>query len=139
MSNNIFWISSYPKSGNTLMRSILTALFFTENGKFDFEKLLNIGQFEMTSLVKKNRYIFGDDYLKLNETILFYKYIEKLQSKESLGFNEDFIFLKTHSGLFKIDGNAFTNEKNTRGIIYILRDPRDVCISYSKHLGLSIF
>ena len=138
MSNNIFWISSYPKSGNTLMRSILTALFFTENGKFDFEKLVHISQFEMTSLVKKNRYIFGDDYLKLNDTVLFYKYIEKLQSKESLGFNEDFIFLKTHSGLFKIDGNAFTNEKNTRGIIYILRDPRDVCISYSKHLGLSI-
>ena len=71
MSKHIFWISSYPKSGNTLMRSILTALFFTENGKFDFEKLLNISQFEMTSLVKKNRYIFGDDYLKLNDTVLF--------------------------------------------------------------------
>ena len=32
----------------------------------------------------------------------------------------------------------FTNQQNTRGIIYILRDPRDVCISYSKHSGITI-
>ena len=138
MNNHIFWISSYPKSGNTLMRSILTALFFTETGKFDLEKLKHIGQFEIIPLVERNKHIFGDDYLKLNNTALFYKYMETLQSKESLGFNEDFIFLKTHSGLFKIGENTFTIEENTRGIIYIIRDPRDVCISYSKHLGLSI-
>ena len=138
MSNQIFWISSYPKSGNTLIRSILVALFFTEDGKFNLKKLKNISQFEITSLVEKNKNIFGDDYLKLGDTALFYKYIEKLQSKKSLGFNQDFIFLKTHSGLFTIGENPFTTEENTRGIIYILRDPRDVCISYSKHLGLSI-
>ena len=55
-----------------------------------------------------------------------------------MGFDQDFIFLKTHSGLFTIGQNSFTSEKNTRGIIYILRDPRDVCISYSKHTGLTI-
>ena len=138
MSNHIFWISSYPKSGNTLIRSILVALFFTEDGKFNLKKLKNISQFEITSLVEKNKNIFGDDYLNLGDTALFYKYIEKLQSKKSLGFNQDFIFLKTHSGLFTIGEKPFTTEENTRGIIYILRDPRDVCISYSKHLGLSI-
>ena len=53
MSNQIFWISSYPKSGNTLIRSILTALFFTNDGLFELEKIKNISQFEMTSLVKK--------------------------------------------------------------------------------------
>ena len=37
MGNQIFWISSYPKSGNTLIRSILTALFFTDDGKFELE------------------------------------------------------------------------------------------------------
>ena len=138
MNNQIFWISSYPKSGNTLIRSILTALFFTYDGKFELVKIKNISQFEITSLVEKNKHLFDDNYLKLGETALFYKYIEKLQSKESLGFKQDFIFLKTHSGLFKIGENTFTSEENTRGIIYILRDPRDVCISYSKHTGLTI-
>ena len=138
MNNQIFWISSYPKSGNTLVRSILISLFFTNDGKFNLEKLKNISQFEITSLIEKNKNLFDKNYLKLGNTALFYKYIEKLQSKKSLGFDQDFVFLKTHSGLFTIGDNAFTSEESTRGIIYILRDPRDVCISYSKHTGLTI-
>ena len=81
MFNQIFWISSYPKSGNTLVRSILVSLFFTEDGKFELEELKNISQFEITSLVEKNKHLFDDNYLKLGETALFYKYLEKLQSK----------------------------------------------------------
>ena len=27
----IFWIASYPKSGNTLLRSIIASLFFSDN------------------------------------------------------------------------------------------------------------
>ena len=62
----------------------------------------------------------------------------KLQTKDSLGFKEEFIFLKTHSRLIKINENPFTVVNNTRGIIYILRDPRDVSISWSKHNGVTI-
>ena len=29
----------------------------------------------------------------------------------------------------------FTSEKNIRGIIYMIRDPRDVCISWAYHTG----
>ncbi len=138
MNNQIFWISSYPKSGNTLLRSILVSLFFTDDGKFELDKLKKIRQFENTSLIKKNKHLFDNDYLKLGNTALFYKYLEKLQSKKSIGLKQDFMFLKSHSGLFTIDENPFTSERNTRGIIYILRDPRDVCVSYSKHTGLTV-
>ena len=34
----IIWLSSYPKSGNTYIRSFLSAYFFTSNGVFDFEQ-----------------------------------------------------------------------------------------------------
>ena len=138
MDNQIFWIASFPKSGNTLIRSILSSIFFTEDGVFSFDKLANIDQFEKTELVEKNKKIFGNDIGSLNNTTLFYKYLLKLQTKESLGLKGDFMFLKTHSGLFEIDDNAFTNEDFTRGIIYIVRDPRDVCVSWSKHLNISI-
>ena len=49
-----FWLSSYPKSGNTWLRLIIGGLFFTENGKIEnfevlkkfqkliFEKILNL-------------------------------------------------------------------------------------------------
>ena len=43
MNKHIFWIASYPKSGNTLLRSILSALF-SSDGNFNFE------------LLKKNSY-----------------------------------------------------------------------------------
>ncbi len=138
MQNQIFWLSSYPKSGNTLLRSILISLFFSEDGKFELEHANKIGQFESTNNIRKNYNLFEKDYNKLNELSTLYKYFDQLQDKKSLGFNQDFIFLKTHSGLFEIGGNAFTNEINTRGIIYIVRDPRDVCISWAKHTGITL-
>ena len=33
----IIWLASYPKSGNTLIRSILGAYFFSDDGNFDFD------------------------------------------------------------------------------------------------------
>ena len=33
MNKRIFWIASYPKSGNTWMRAIITSFFFANNGK----------------------------------------------------------------------------------------------------------
>ena len=38
----IIWISSYPKSGNTWVRSMLSAFFYTDDGIFDFKLLDNI-------------------------------------------------------------------------------------------------
>ena len=35
----IIWLASYPKSGNTLIRSILTSLFFSKDGSIDFQHL----------------------------------------------------------------------------------------------------
>ena len=48
----IIWLASYPKSGNTLLRSILGAYFFSEDGNFDFEHLYKIGQFPSFFKVK---------------------------------------------------------------------------------------
>ena len=84
MSKQIFWIASFPKSGNTLIRSILTSIFFTSDGKFTLDKLKNISQFERTDRIKKNKKIFGEDYNKLNNTVNFYRYIKKLQTREAL-------------------------------------------------------
>ena len=41
----IIWIASYPKSGNTWIRSLLSSYLFSEDGKFIFELLKNIEQF----------------------------------------------------------------------------------------------
>ena len=50
MKNNhpkkIFWLASYPKSGNTWIRAILSSIFFTPDGIFNFKLLKNITAFD---------------------------------------------------------------------------------------------
>ena len=41
----IIWLSSYPKSGNTWVRSFLSSLIYTENGEANFKSLENIIQY----------------------------------------------------------------------------------------------
>ena len=135
MSKHIFWLASYPKSGNTLLRTILTSLFFTENGVFNLKLLEAIRQFESTYNVYKIKDYIGKDLYKLNDLSIFYKYLLKMQEKNYLNFKEDFKFFKTHSGNFSINNNSFTAEENIRGVIYVIRDPRDVCISWANHTG----
>ena len=43
----IIWIASYPKSGNTWIRSLLSSYFFTKDGKFTFKLLNNIERFSI--------------------------------------------------------------------------------------------
>ena len=38
----IIWLASYPKSGNTWVRSLLSAYYYSENGNFSFDLLKNI-------------------------------------------------------------------------------------------------
>ena len=103
MSKHIFWLASYPKSGNTLMRAIISSLFFTENGIFDLKLLESISQFESTYNIYKIKKNIGDDLYKLNNISIFYKYLLKIQEKNNLNFKEDFKFYKSHSGNFSIE------------------------------------
>ena len=41
----IFWLASYPKSGNTYVRAFLSAYYYSENGEFNFGLLSKIKLF----------------------------------------------------------------------------------------------
>ena len=45
----IIWISSYPKSGNTWVRAMLSAYFYSKDGIFYFELLDHIKEFPKNS------------------------------------------------------------------------------------------
>ena len=42
----IIWIASYPKSGNTWIRAIVSTLLYSSNGNFNFNLLKLIEVFE---------------------------------------------------------------------------------------------
>ena len=126
----IIWLASYPKSGNTLLRSILASYFFSKDGNFNFNHLNFINQFPTISQFSK----LGID--TSNEMEIFRNFIEaqKLMNKEEKSIK----FLKTHSSLSKINNVNFTDFNNSLGAIYIVRDPRNVVTSFAHHYGLSI-
>ena len=137
MSKHIFWISSYPKSGNTLVRAIITSMFFSKDGKFQFELLKHTTQFETRNRLDLIKKISEEDFLNLDKLKVLSKYWLTLQKKENLKINKGFGFVKSHSSYVAISNNWFTNSSNTAGYIYVVRDPRDIAISWAKHANLT--
>ena len=127
----IIWIASYPKSGNTWMRSLLSAYLYTDDGNFNFDLLYKIAQFPNKKFLE---YFLKDfsDIKKVSD------YWIAAQDRINL-FNENkTIFLKTHSALCTLENNSFTNKNNTKAVIYVVRDPRNVVTSISNHYSFDI-
>ena len=131
----IFWLPSFPKSGNTWMRAILSCLFFTKDGNFDFNLLNYIINFDIPDKYKFVNSLSVDDFNKLHELTVIAKYWLEAQKRAEVG--GDFAFFKTHSGNVTLNKHKYTDEKNVLGLIYVVRDPRDVVVSYAKYLDKS--
>ena len=117
----IIWLASYPKSGNTYLRSFLSSYYFSEDGKFDFKYLANIRQFpniKFSKLKAKNYEDASKNWL-FNQNAFFHR--------------ENFYFVKTHNCLYPYKNNQFTTINETLGAIYIVRDPRNVITSMCHH------
>ena len=126
----IIWLASYPKSGNTLLRSILSSYFYSEDGIFNFKNLEKISQFPQTSHLMS----IGVDVNNEEEVFKNFINAQNLINKE----RQKVKFFKTHSSLCKMYDSNFTDLKNTLGSIYIVRDPRNVVTSLAHHYGLSV-
>ena len=117
----IIWLASYPKSGNTYLRSFIASYYFSKKGKFDFSLLLKILQFPSVKFSKKNIY-------SKNEASQSWIYNQK-----KFFSGNKIHFLKTHSSLEEYNGNSFISKKDTLGAIYIVRDPRNLITSLTHH------
>ena len=125
----IIWLSSYPKNGNTWLRSLISAYYYTNDGFFlGDQQLKNISQFP----IKKYLESFEYDPGKAGDTVRLW-----LAAQEKINLDKKIRFFKTHNALVKINQNDFTNQKNTLGGIYIVRDPRNVLDSMSRHFQIN--
>ena len=127
----IIWLASYPKSGNTLVRAMLSAYFFTKDGKFNFDIIKYIKQFPDLKLFEQIGVNTSDPMEIVKNYINIQNQINK-KDKNSVRF------FKTHSGLSNINGYQFTNLKNSLGVIYMVRDPRSVVKSYANHNQMTL-
>ena len=56
----IIWLASYPKSGNTWMRSIVSSLLYSKDGEFNFKLIKKIDQFPEKRYLRDFVKDFGD-------------------------------------------------------------------------------
>ena len=120
----ITWIASYPKSGNTWVRSFLSN-YFSENENFNFNQLKKINKFPRKEIFEELDIDYKDFKNIASNWITMQEYIN---------LKNETVYLKTHNAMVTINNSKFTDANNTNGFVYLVRDPRDVILSYSSHL-----
>ena len=124
----IIWIASYPKSGNTWLRTLISSYYYSKDGTFHSELIKQIGQFPE----KRHFESFNYDNKSVIGTTQFW-----IKAQEKINQDQNIRFFKTHNVYGKINDNHFTNKQNSLGCIYIVRDPRNVITSMSNHYSLN--
>ena len=100
----IVWIASYPKSGNTWLRSLLSSYLYTNDGTFNFDLLRKIQQFPSKPYFR----FFLKDFQDIKKVS---NYWIAAQDRINL-LNDGLTFMKTHSALCTLENNPFTNKSN---------------------------
>jgi len=136
MSDNkkIYWLASYPKSGNTWFR------IFLANYLSDSDKPISINKIS-TGSIASSRIVF-DNISALTATDLTHDEVDLLRPDiyremaleiETVGYH------KVHDAYtFNINNKPIFPSDVSKGVIYFVRNPLDVAISYANHSSISI-
>ena len=124
----IIWLASYPKSGNTWVRSIISSLLYSSDGTFNFDLIKKIPQFPKKEVFKD----LVKDFSNFNE-------IKKnwIVAQKKINSEKEIKLFKTHNGKYTVENDNFTDDQNSLAVIYIVRDPRTLVKSISNHFTKS--
>jgi hypothetical protein len=132
MNGKIVWLASYPKSGNTWMRILLTNFLRDTDTPADIN-------FLETGKIASGRQIFDDNVgveasdLTQGEIERYRPYVYEQISKRA----DSPLFIKVHDAYsMTVDGIPLLAPQATAGIIYLVRNPLDVCVSFAHHSGI---
>lgn len=131
MTGGIVWLASYPKSGNTWLRSVYTAL---RNGA---EPDINNLEGSLPAL----RTIF-DQALAVRSADLTPDEVDTLRPRADeaeASVVAEALMRKIHDALFETpDGELIVSTRATRAAVYMVRDPRDIAVSWAQHADVPL-
>lgn len=129
----IWWIASYPKSGNTWVRMFLNAYMtgfpLDINSSFQYALGDNHLSFFQACYCRPANQLTATEQVFLRPAALMIA-LHMSAAKH--------LCLKTHHAKVKVDDIPLIPPKISAGSVYIVRDPRDVAISMADHMGESI-
>jgi len=130
----IIWLASYPKSGNTWLRTFLHNLLRNPPEGYDINKITDFSFSDSTNRIfepflKKpwNEWTVGD---VANTRWHAQRYVCSRQMDDT--------FVKTHNALTEYLDKPLIYPEFTAGAIYIIRNPLDVCISLAHHYAVDL-
>ena len=124
----IVWLASYPKSGNTWLRAMLTAYLLPDR-PLDLNAMVGATQVLDRQLLDDLTGISSSE-LTPEETIPY----QAMLFREIARDNDPPLFAKTHwASVHDGDGNPVFPADATAGAIHIVRDPFDIVPSLSHH------
>lgn len=131
VKNNLIWLASFPKSGNTWLRSFLSALLY--DGKVDINNLRVGSTYSSKVVVEEFLDLCADDLLPKEIEVyrkIAYQYYSDISDKE--------LFVKIHDAFTnsEIDNEPLIPIECSRLVIYIVRNPLDVALSFANHNGV---
>ena len=126
----IVWLASYPKSGNTWVRAFLHNYIVGAETPHSINSLIDF------SVAESAAAFFGADGAGLS--------VEEVQKRRPAvherltKLHPDLVFVKTHNANVSLHGIPLCTPGQTEGAIYIVRDPRDVVLSYAAFARRSV-
>lgn len=127
----IVWLASYPKSGNTWFRVFLSNLLSKENNPIDINSLY-------ATPIASNRQLF-DEATGLSSSDLTPEEIDNLRPgvyEFAARNSKELLFQKIHDAwLMTESGEPMFCKRVTRSVVYFVRNPLDIAVSFSNHLS----
>ena len=129
----LWWLASYPKSGSTWVRMFLNAYItgFPPDINAAWQYVtgdLQLNMYQITAAQPVDRMTDVDSFYYRPAVLINHILMSHTPDKT----------LKTHNAKVEVDGMPLIPPKLSRGALYIVRDPRDVAVSFAHHLNCTI-
>lgn len=129
----IYWIASYPKSGNTWFRA------FLKNYLVDGDQPVDINDISTGGIASSRWWL--DETLGFDTADLYPEESEMLRPLVYKwdGAGNEISYNKIHDAYtYTADNEPLISRDGTAGAIYLIRNPLDVAVSYSFHNNCTV-